>query len=329
MIKIFSKKIIVLLILISGFTVYCRADETGRGGYAGAFLRMGLGARVLGMGGGSVALSNEYSSYYNPAGLVFLKGNYFSSTLHSMSLDRSLFCLLYAQPFENKDDEQTFRAGFSGGVISAGVSNIDGRDFNGVHTQNYSTSENCFFFSFAIMPAPFLSLGLSGKVLYYRLPGVTREGGSLSSTGFGLDFGLMIKPWKDLSLGFSIKDIRAKYSWDTQKVYEKGSQIIDEFPVIFRAGAAYDSLFNWITVTFDIEKVEFFPAVYFTGLEMQVMKCLTLRSGLLNGHITFGFGTELSVWNRRMFFNYGYVSEPAAPENINVFTWSICLGESQ
>ncbi|MFO7891585.1 MAG: DUF5723 family protein [bacterium] len=324
--NVLNKKYLFICILVSGFMVLCQAGDAGRGGYAGAFLRMGLGARILGMGGGSVALSNEYSSYYNPAGLVFLKGKYFSSTINSMSLDRNFFCLLYAQSFENMDEEN-IRAGFSAGVISAGVSNIDGRDFNGIHTQNYSTSENCFFFSFALMPVPFLSLGVSGKVLYYRLPGVAREGGNLSSTGFGLDFGMMVKVRDNLSLGISIKDIRAKYSWDTQKVYEKGTQTIDEFPVIFRAGAAYDSLFNRITVTFDIEKAEFFPASFYAGFEMQVVKCLTLRSGLLNGHITFGFGTELSVWNRKMYFNYGYVSEPAAPDNMNIFTWSLCLGE--
>ncbi len=324
--KILHKKFMIFFILVLGLIEFCRADEVGRGGYAGAFLRMGLGARAMGMGGGSVAIFDEYSTYYNPAGLVFLKGKYFSSTLNSMTLDRSLFCLLYAQSFEN-EDEENIRAGFSGGIISAGVSNIDGRDFNGIHTQTYSTSENCFFFSFALMPVPFLSLGLSGKVLYYRLPGVAREGGSLSSSGFGLDFGLMIKPWENISCGILLKDIRAKYTWDTQKVYEKGTQTIDRFPKVFRAGVAYNFLFNGATLTFDIEKVEFFPVSFYTGIEIEMVDYLTVRGGLINGDVTFGFGIDVSVLNRKMNFNYGYVSEPVALSNIHIFTWSLCLGE--
>jgi len=324
--NIFNKKYVIILILVINFIVLSQADETGRGGYAGAFLRMGLGARVLGMGGGSVALSTEYSSYYNPAGLVYLGGKYFSSTLNSMTLDRSLFCLLYAQSFENQGEENT-RAGFSGGIISAGVSNIDGRDFNGIHTQNYSTSENCFFFSFAIMPASFFSIGLSGKVLYYRFPGVSQDEGALSSTGFGFDLGLMVKPIENLSLGLSVKDIRAKYTWDTQKVYEKGTQTVDEFPVVFRAGAAYMSLFKRVTITLDVEKIEFIPVSFYSGAEIEIVDYFTLRSGICNGDLTFGFGAELNVLNRKMYFNYGYVSEPSAPGNINIFTWSLCLGE--
>ncbi len=326
--NIFNKKCIIILIFVISVFELSQADETGRGGYAGVFLRMGLGARALGMGGGSVALSSEYSSYYNPAGLVYLGGKYFSSTLNSMTLDRSLFCILYAQSFENQDhDEEIIKAGFSGGIISAGVSNIDGRDFNGIHTQDYSTSENCFFFSFALMPVSFISVGMSGKVLYYRLPDVAQNSGVLSSTGFGFDFGAIVKPMKNLSLGFSIKDISAKYSWDTQKVYEKGTQTIDEFPVVFRAGAAYDSLFKRVAITFDIEKTEYFPVTFNTGIEFQASDYLAIRSGILHGNITFGFGIQLSILNREMFFNYGYVSEPSAPGNINIFTWSLCLGE--
>jgi hypothetical protein len=47
--------------------------DTGRGGYAGSFLRIGLGARAMAMGGGSAAILNDaYSAYYNPAGLGYL-----------------------------------------------------------------------------------------------------------------------------------------------------------------------------------------------------------------------------------------------------------------
>ena len=43
----------------------------GDGGQAGAFLRYGIGARAMGMGGAFVAVSDDASGlYWNPAGLV-------------------------------------------------------------------------------------------------------------------------------------------------------------------------------------------------------------------------------------------------------------------
>ena len=42
--------------------------------YAGEFLRLGVGARALGMGGSYVALANDASAaYWNPAGLATLQ----------------------------------------------------------------------------------------------------------------------------------------------------------------------------------------------------------------------------------------------------------------
>jgi len=58
-----SQKLMLNFIIVTLF--FCRpvqksfADDIGRGGYAGAFLRMGLGARGMGMGGGSVALADD------------------------------------------------------------------------------------------------------------------------------------------------------------------------------------------------------------------------------------------------------------------------------
>ena len=63
-----KKNIIILWILL--FPIIVVASENG--GYAGSFLRMGVGARAISMGNTGVAHpTNGYSAFYNPALLQF------------------------------------------------------------------------------------------------------------------------------------------------------------------------------------------------------------------------------------------------------------------
>ena len=53
-----------------------RADK-----YTGEFLKLGVGARALGMGGAFAGLADDASAaYWNPAGLAYLKTNQFMPT---------------------------------------------------------------------------------------------------------------------------------------------------------------------------------------------------------------------------------------------------------
>ncbi|RMG21082.1 MAG: hypothetical protein D6732_27655, partial [Methanobacteriota archaeon] len=61
----------------------------GNGSFAGAFLRIGLGARALAMGNAQVASANTgYGLYYNPAALPNVVNKRFSASYSNMSLDR-------------------------------------------------------------------------------------------------------------------------------------------------------------------------------------------------------------------------------------------------
>ena len=61
----------------------------GEGGFAAPFLRMGLGARAISMGGAFTAVADDgFASYYNPAGLPYLTKRHFTSTYSFLSLDR-------------------------------------------------------------------------------------------------------------------------------------------------------------------------------------------------------------------------------------------------
>jgi hypothetical protein len=297
------------------------ADDVGRGGFAGSFLRMGLGARALGMGGCGAAIPVDgYTTYYNPAGLVYLNGHEVTATLTSMALDRRLYYVGYAQSFDPRG-KGMMRGGFSAGWLSAGVVNIDARDFSGNDIGTLSSHEHCFYFGFALNPFPFISVGLNSKLVYQRFPEITDQNEAVSGVGFGFDVGIMVKPLNRLTIGLTVQDLRTKYTWDTQKLFERGSQTVNPFLKVLRAGASYDSLFQRVTLAFDLVKVEYLPWEYRAGLQVELIQALVFRGGLRHGQLTFGGGYRFTVKFVDIQLDYAYVSDPVAPRSNHIFSW--------
>ena len=186
---------------------------------AGSFSRLGFGARGMGMGNALTAVgSGDISPYYNPALAGFAETRTASATFGILSLDRSLNFLSYTQPIQPQ-------AGLSIAFISSGVKNIDGRDADGVHTEDYSTFEDQFLFAFANRVSEQVSLGVAIKLNYSKLFD------KVTTTTVGFDAGGYFQITPEVSLGAAIKDIGSKYKWDTSPIYgTDGRQITDQFP---------------------------------------------------------------------------------------------------
>jgi len=296
------------------------AGDTGRGGYAGSFLRMGLGARALGMGGGSAVFLGDASvSFYNPAGLVFLQKRYASASISSMSLDRSLNFIGYGQSVAPKGGS---RAGVGVGWIGAGVSGIDGRDFNGNHTETYSSSENCFYLAFAHAITPRIAVGLSTKILYYALPRMA-DSGTVSAKGVGFDIGVIAAPVTNMLVGITVKDLHSRYTWNTQSLWDKGTQKTDMFPVSFNAGGAVTLLDQLVTVHVNYEKIDYIPGTVSAGAELLPADVFALRAGLYRGGLCFGTGVFWKKGSIQMVFDYAYVAEAVGPANTHVLSGTL------
>jgi len=301
--------------------------ETGRGGSAGSFLSMGLGGQAMGIGGGSVAFAEDgHIAKYNPAGLVFLGGRWATATLHVMALDRRMHYIGIAMPLGPEFDKVkrgNLRAGFALGWQGAAVENIDGRDSDGHPTGMLSNHENAFFFSFAVQPLRMFSLGISGKLLYNRFPGIAQEGESMSATGFGFDLGFFARPHPRLALGFALRDLRGRYTWNSQKLFERGSQTVDEFPKILQAGAAFDGIPGRLTVFADLKKMEYRPLEWASGLALRPMEGIILRAGFSKSMLSGGLGLRWRVYGRTACLDYALAPDPVAPSASHVFSWSL------
>lgn len=75
------KKFITLLIIIALQAVSVAGDFSKVGTTSAQFLKIGVGARAMGLGGSFTALANDVSAlYWNPAGITNLRGFSFSVT---------------------------------------------------------------------------------------------------------------------------------------------------------------------------------------------------------------------------------------------------------
>lgn len=313
------------LVFLLLFVSMSPAFSNDYGGYAGAFLRMGLGARPNALGGAFTAVAEgSYAGYYNPGALPSAEFNELSFSYRALSLDRNFSFIGLTIPLSPKKaiGEKPFNAGLHIGWIHAGVDNIDGRDSNGEHYATFSNSENAFSFGFAIQPHALVSIGFCAKVLYNRFPNMTKEDKALTSKGLGFDVGILIHPVSHLTIGILAKDLRSKYTWNTESVWERGTTTYNEFPKVLRIGAAYRLFDEKLLITADIEDNKKQPEKYHFGAEFLPYPNISLRAGMNMNEPAFGFGYIFKFWKIDTILDYAYISDEIAPSGEHIFTWS-------
>ena len=323
MLKIFRNVTLLIIITLIPIIVYAGSTD---GVLAGSFLRMGLGARALGMGGAFTGIAEgPTAAYYNPGGMPFLQEPQIMASYRFLSLDRKYNYIGFARNIKPKVDPDSDEKPLNGGLalswIYAGVDNIDGRNSSGKHIGDFSNSENAFALSFGISPIDIIGIGLTAKVLYNRIPKMGRDDSAVSDLTLGMDFGLLIKPVPFVSLGFMVKDLNAKYSWKTDKLHEKDIEKIDRFPRTFRGGIAVYWEKRKTLFAFDLEKNNQQDSRYFVGIEMQPMSGVVLRTGLNNGNFAGGAGYQFNLFNRIAQIQYAIVTKDYDVASEHVFSW--------
>ncbi|MFC1493290.1 PorV/PorQ family protein [candidate division KSB1 bacterium] len=305
------KKYIYSVILVVFIAAPCTISAQQRGGYAGTFLRMGLGARALAMGGAYVGLPQDgYSGYYNPAGLPILKKKEVTFSYRMLSLDRSFSFVGYSAPLPPS-------AGISVGWIHAGVDNIDGRDFSGNHTEYYNDSQNGFLFAFGLKLNDKVNVGIGGTLLRETLVDITAK-------GMGINAGVLVRITDNLTLGGALRDIGAHYSWNTESLFgERGGTTTDDFPVLFTAGAGYDLKKYKTTFILDIFKNAKSETGYHFGFENRYSDAVHFRAGLNDGDIAAGIGLLFPVSKYDGRLDYTMTDKEYDPEVTHIFSLSI------
>ncbi len=313
-----KKILIVLIVVIISIPMY----SSELGGFAGAFLRYGLDARSEAMGRSGVADGNNgFSFFYNPANIASVSEQQVLTNYRFLSMDRNFIYVGYLTPL-NKNIGLKKEAVLAVGVLYAGVTDIDGRDNDGYHFGTFSFNENMFHFTFSMKPKEYLSFGVTSKILYSRFPELDGNDETVSSLGIGIDVGFVYNtPFhKNLFLAASVKDLKAKYSWNSNKVWSKGTDKNDYFPTQYEFGASWKTPFNEnfllnASTTLTSENT----SLYHFGVEFSETfengRSMAFRLGTNSGELSAGIGMIFEIFgDNGLSVDYSYTMEEITPE---------------
>lgn len=323
----------VLISLMAGSPV-----AHAQGGTAGAFSRMGFGARGQGMGNAlSTMTSGTISTYYNPALSAFQEGNVLHGSYGFLSLDRKFNQISFTTTIRIYNKEAEIYAaepgvqsisGLSVGWINAGDADIQGYDSDGFKTEMLSVFENQFYVNFGTRFSDNLAVGFNAKFYYSGVyEGVT-------SSGFGLDIGVLYTVSPSLRVALVAQELLTKYKWDTSDLYgaERGNSTEDPFARIFRAGIGYTMPEDYGLASAEVEMIDGDQYLGRIGYEIPIAEYIDLRAGIeridlsdtgIDPRPTFGFSVSQPVANMQPIVHYAFILEPVAPSPTHILSFAL------
>ena len=200
---------------------------------AGAFARLGLGARSVAFPAQVADRSGYASPFLNPALAPFQPAQGVELTAGALAFDRSWESVQVASPLQP-------RSGFAAGVVHLGVDNIDGRDASGRPTDGgteggtFESDEYAFFATFGTRVSDRVSAGVGLRLYRNQLLRGVR-----APTAIGISLGGTARLSDRLSAGLSVDDLFARYEWSTSGTVSASAT--DYFPTRARGGLAYSA----------------------------------------------------------------------------------------
>ncbi len=305
-------KTMIWLLLIQISLISFAAGENG--GYAGAYLRMGLGARSVSLGNAGVAdRSSGYAFYYNPALSALLEDKVVSLSYRFLSLDRRFNFISYGMKVPPG-------AGLSVGWISTGVDNITGYNRIGEQTGEIGHSANGAFFNVSRIFMERLAVGVSIKYLWESLDLKSEK---YSSSGFGWDIGMWFRFTENLHGALVARDLSSQLKANTDNLFEFGGTTVFEFPTLYLAGLHYQTPMPWLHVLYDFEMSNRDDQRHHVGIEADYEDRLALRIGMNDGNFTAGAGMGFTLYKYKSKLDYAFVPSVIDEGSSHIFSWQI------
>ncbi|OGC90805.1 MAG: hypothetical protein A2W25_12780 [candidate division Zixibacteria bacterium RBG_16_53_22] len=242
------------IISVLMFSASCAMAGEGDAGYSGAFMRSGVGARPLGMGGAFTAIAEgPEATYFNPAGLGFEMRLGTSLSYKALSLDRHLGHIAISFPIRSE-------AVMAASWVNAGVSDIVGRGSSQQIIGNINNNQNAFTLSFGKAINGSAALGASLRYLQEKLD-------ELDVFTIGVDAGFLFRYRELISLGGVVQNLGSTYRWDTNAYWGDGTTYEEKYPVIFKFGLAGNLLDGRVIPAVDFEKSDKTGTLFRAGAE--------------------------------------------------------------
>ncbi|MGM0598174.1 MAG: PorV/PorQ family protein [Candidatus Rifleibacteriota bacterium] len=306
------KKVFKTLFLIALSVGTMGAAFADSAGQAGAYLKMGVGARALGMGSAFTAVADDSTAaFWNPAGLARLKRAEGSFMHADLTMDREYNFFNYAHPLKDSDGNDQgvvalshIRFGVDGIPETRMASNdptgtLPATNADGTYTAGkpvyifsyFDDTEQNTFGSYARKLSDRWYGGVNVKYLSQDLF-------TNSADTFGFDLGFLYEATEKTSVGLSVRDLWETLEWDT------ASGQSDKVPTTTSIGIAHRPN-DRLTLAADINKVENLEAELFIGAEWWLQDYAALRLGSHDSDLTLGASFKLDTWR----FDYSYADE--------------------
>jgi len=337
--KIINKILLIIFMAVSVSLLSAQPDgSTSKVGTTAAqFLKIGAGARAIGMGGAYSSLPGDiYSVYWNPAGVATSNSKMQVTFNHAdwlvdMNYD-------FAAGSLNLGDMGTMFMTFTSfSVPEDKVRTFDNPEGDG---RLWDASSLSLGLGYAKMLTDRFSIGFHFKYIREAI-------WNSSASGFGIDVGTLYRtPFNDLMIGAAISNFGSKMQLDGRDVqfnydpnnnedtgpnnipstYETGSF---DIPLTFRIGLsmnALDTRFLRATVSVDAVHPNDNTEYVNSGVEFAYDEMFFIRAGYkslfkqdseegltLGGGVKFKFADNL-----RVYVNYGY-ADFGRLENVQFF----------
>jgi hypothetical protein len=324
------KKIILFMLAISLLAAHAYS-ASGDAGLAGPYLRNGIGARPMGMGGAFTAIAEgPEATYYNPAGMAFDLRLGICLTYKTMSLDRHLSQAAISFPIRNE-------AAMAASWINAGVNDVTGHGSSRQLIGDISNNQNAFTLSFAKAVDSSIAIGGTLRYLQEKLD-------NLSSFTIGMDLGAKARIARMVLVGLAVQNIGSVLRWDSSKYWgDNGSSYDEKFPLVARFGLAGNLLSGRFSPAVDFEKSGSMNIRFRAGAEYWFVKTVTklvpdeyeddkynevqenvrwagLRIGLDRGSPTFGASYAYRLKDTSVGLEYAFLVGQAGTGSSHIFT---------
>ncbi len=321
-----------LILVLSGFFLQTFAQfdrSTSKvGTTAGQFLKIGAGARAIGMGNAYTALSNDiYAVYYNPAGITFASNSEVtfnhSEWLADINYD-------FAAGSINLEGFGTLFITIT--TLSVPEDKVRTFEFPDGDGRTWNANSISIGMGFARKLTENFSIGFQGKYIHEAIF-------NSSANGFAIDFGTYyITPFNDLIIGASISNFGSKMQLDGRDIEfntdpngdpNSGPNNIlsnydtDKFdlPLNFKLGLAMDivkSRYVRITTALDAVHPNDNTEYINSGVEIAYDETFFIRGGYkslflrdseqgltLGAGLNYKFSNQLSIFINYAWADYG------------------------
>lgn len=292
---------------------------------AAPFLKIGVGARAVALGGNFVALADDPSAlYWNPAGITGLNGMSIAGTHTEWFAGITHDAFSFIAPLSRVSALGIDLIYLSSGDIEQ--TTLEEQDGNGIF---YNVTDLALGLTYARKLTDQFSVGVKGK--YIRQTLFNEE-----ASTFAVDFGTIFNTgFKGLRIGMNLANFGGNMQMDgsdlsvVQEDPFSGELIENRrkteswpLPVIFRVGLAMDivgadeavmqSRDNRLTLAIDGNHPNDNYETIGAGLEYMWNKILALRLGYKNNHdvekFSYGGGLNLTLAGWHFQFDYAYAS---------------------